>query len=188
MDQEKVSGNYDDYNIDDWIAFMTNKMETTSDPEKKKEYKVAINEMIQIRDDVIVSNINDDVFTSIRLINTAMNNVFDDWQYNIIEYDDSVLLYNDIVYISLYFDTDHVNCDLGFGYNSDPDIIAEITLIFSSIFGLDIGIINGCFYVNDLDNTFIWGKDNISEHLNKIKGYKTYNPVIVYDNENIGNC
>ena len=186
MDQDKELKSYDEYSLDDWIVFIAEKIETTDDPGKKIEYRKTLDEMIQIRDSE--SFIDDSIFTSIGLINKAMEAVFEDWQYYTIDFDDSIVLYNDIIYITLYSDGDNVHCDLGFGFKTEAETAAEITLILSSIFGLYIGIIHGCFYCNDLDNTFIWGKEEIKKHLNTVKGYRKIYPVILFDDENIGNC
>ena len=177
---------YGDYTLDDWIMFMSEKIEKTNNSEKRKKYEIALNEMKTIRDDGYI--INDDIFTTINKINRAMSLVFDSWEYYTIDGNGSIVLYNDVVYINLGSKNDNVYCDVGFCYGTQPEIVAEISFILKDILGSNVSVISGCFYYNELDNTFIWGENEIIKHINRLKGYRKIAPVIVYDDKSIGHC
>jgi len=182
----------DGFTIDQWIDLFKKNLEEASTEEDIAKYNKALEILVDIKkSNSILSpgdDIKDDIFIYIKMISDAFYNIFNSWEYTARRIDNIIVIYNDVVSIDLYMDNGNVWCFVSFGYNTKPPLVAEITKTLCDIFDVRIGISNDVYYINELNDEFIWGEDNIRNYINSKKGYIKANPVIIFDDETRGNC
>jgi hypothetical protein len=183
---------YQDYSIDDWIDLLKKRLEEENDVEEIEKFKKAIELLNDVKNgnNIIADGeeINDDLIIHIKLISDALTNIFGTFEYQITRVNNIIVMYNDIVAIDLFVRDGNTHCLISFGYGSDIRVVAEITRTLCDIFGANLDISDSLYYINKIDDSFIWGEENIINHLNRSKGYMKINPVIYFDDEERGNC
>jgi hypothetical protein len=183
---------YQDYSIDDWIDLLKKRIEEGLDDDTKKfENTIKLLNDVKNNNNIIVDDyeeINDDMIIHIKLISDALTNIFGTFEYQITRVNNIIVMYNDIVAIDLFVRDGNTNCLISFGYGSDIIVGAVITRTYCDIFDDNLEISNSLYYINKIDDSFIWGEENIINHLNRSKGYMKINPVIYFDDEERGNC
>jgi hypothetical protein len=183
---------YENYSIDDWIDLFKKRIEEDPNSENIEKYKDAIRLLSDVKDsNVILGNgeaINDDLIIHIKMISDAFTHIFGDFEYNITQVENIIVMYNDILAIDLFVKNDRTHCLVSFGYGSDVRVVAEAMRILCDLFGPNIEVSDKIYYINKLTDEFIWGERDIEEHLNRSKGYMKINPVIYFDDEERGNC
>jgi len=179
-----------DYDIDDWISHFENKESKTDIDVKETKNTLHLLKRIKKNGDLI----NPKVYMYLKLMNDALTHTFNKWEYILIKQTESIIIYNEMVYIELYEDNDNICCSIGFSHTIKPYISSYIAIILNDMFDSRINIIESVFMINVLDNTFIWGTDEIKKYNNIVKGYVKVKPFIIHntvdDNGNVvkGNC
>jgi hypothetical protein len=183
---------YDNYSLDDWIDLLKERIKEADNDEEIEKYEKAIELLNDVKNgnNIIADGeeINDDLIIHIKLISDAFTNVFGTFEYQITRVNNIIVMYNDIVSIDLFVRNGTVNCLISFGYGSNIIVVAEITRTLCDIFGPNLEISDNTYYINKIDDTFIWGEENIIKHINRSKGYMKINPIVYFDNDEMGNC
>lgn len=174
-----------DYDIDDWISHFENK-ESKKDVDVK-ETKNIIKQLKRIKrtGDLI----NPEIYIYLNSIKKSFKYMFESFDFVLLKKEDYITIYNDIIYIDIYEDDfKNIVCGVGFGYESDHFIIANIVLLLNKIFNERINIIENTFMRGNFVGEFIWGKDEIKNYNNLIRGYKKITPYVVHNVvDNAGN-
>jgi len=133
-----------------------------------------------------VKTTDEDLYIYSYMAISSFRIVFGGWDATTKVVDGRVLLHNDIVYMDINRDEGVTQCITSFQFQSNPVIVAEVINTLKDIFGVGLKVSNEVFCTDESTGDYIWGDDDIRQHLRNISGNRI-NPIIYFDDNTVGN-
>jgi len=128
-----------------------------------------------------------DLLLYANMISDAFNVVFGEWAADVTIVDDRVIVCNDVIYCDINMDSDAIECIISFYRYANPVIVGEVCSTLKDIFGMGLKISGEVFIIDEANNSYIWGNEEIDNYLRRVNGIKI-KPILWFDNNELGNC
>jgi hypothetical protein len=139
-----------------------------------------------IENDTEIKSTDDDLFIYSYMVMNSFKMVFGNWEANTTVIDGRVLLCNDLTYIDINRDEGKTECIVSFYHIASPVVVGEVINTLKDIFGAGLKVSSEVFTTDEATGKYIWGEDNIKQHIRNINGNKI-RPILFFDDDTVGN-